>query len=372
MSETTATEFDFEETNSNSGISETSSSPPLVDGGNFTIPQPPSESTNGKPFECPYCFFVITISGTRSWTKHILKDLQPYICTFPHCSRPDKLYDSRREWFDHITKVHLQGFDRHSTDRKPICPLCKDSMTSGKQLERHLARHLEELALFALSPNKFADDENDFNGSHALENDPREVVPPASPKREELDELEEQDAHDESASKGDHFRDEIDVYQESLDSISSDGVAQDVFDNLSDVTYVAQDELRSPPSARPGSASSTTQEDLDGDASLNGNSNAELPGPSGAKHMRGPILAAVTVGKNQHLTTVFTPPAPDNSPAPTTSVAMLEPTSPRIYPATTAPRNGAGARAKMGLRERTISRNIGGTCIWRGFLSGFA
>ena len=282
MSETTATEFDFEETNSNSGISETSSSPSLVDGGNFTIPQPPSESTNGKPFECPYCFFVITISGTRSWTKHILKDLQPYICTFPHCSRPDKLYDSRREWFDHITKVHLQGFDRHSTDRKPICPLCKDSMTSGKQLERHLARHLEELALFALPPNKSTNDENDFNSSHALENDPREVVPPASPKRKELDELEEQDAHHESASKGDHLRDEIDVYQETLDGISSDGVAQDVFDNLSDVTYVAQDELRSPPSARPSLASNTTREDLDGDAFLNDNSDAGFPGPSGA------------------------------------------------------------------------------------------
>ena len=110
MSETTATNFqpeniDFEETHSNSGFSETSYSPSLVDGGTMTIPQPPKESADGEPFECPYCFFVITIGGTQSWTKHIFKDLQPYICTYQDCSRPDKLYDSRHEWFDHIKTV---------------------------------------------------------------------------------------------------------------------------------------------------------------------------------------------------------------------------------------------------------------------------
>ena len=38
-------------------------------------------------------------------------------------------------------------------------------MTSKKQLERHLARHLEELALCALPRNEVANDENHSNSS---------------------------------------------------------------------------------------------------------------------------------------------------------------------------------------------------------------
>ena len=199
MSETTATEFqakniDFEETNSNSGISETSSSPSLVDGGNFTIPQPSSESTNGKPFECPYCFFVITISGTRSWTKHIFKDLQPYICTFQPCSRPDKLYDSRREWFHHISTDHSRSLEESVVDSKHVCSLCKNPIASLKRLERHVARHLEELALFALPKNE--------------------------------------DIHDESDSKGGPDQKDIEKYQKSSASISSHEIGDDSIDDL--------------------------------------------------------------------------------------------------------------------------------------------
>ena len=39
------------------------------------------------------------------------------------------------------------------------CPLCVSSLPSGKQLERHVGRHLEELALFALPRSEEDDDE---------------------------------------------------------------------------------------------------------------------------------------------------------------------------------------------------------------------
>ena len=32
------------------------------------IPQPPPQSLNEQPFECPYCFMIITITGNQSWT----------------------------------------------------------------------------------------------------------------------------------------------------------------------------------------------------------------------------------------------------------------------------------------------------------------
>jgi hypothetical protein len=31
------------------------------------VPEPPVESENETPFECPYCLNIITIRGTHSW-----------------------------------------------------------------------------------------------------------------------------------------------------------------------------------------------------------------------------------------------------------------------------------------------------------------
>lgn len=160
MSETVATDFkihdiDFEETSSNSGMSLTSYAPSLIDGGRVTIPPPPKGSVGGKPFECPYCFFVIEIKNTRSWIRHIFKDIKPYVCTFTDCSMPDRLYHSRREWYLHETTEHLQ--------EDFVCALCKDTFNSSKQYERSVARHLEELALFALPRTETDDLEVDHN-----------------------------------------------------------------------------------------------------------------------------------------------------------------------------------------------------------------
>ena len=168
MSETIATDFqtpniDFEDTSSNSGLSETSYAPSLMDGGRITILPPPKESVGGKPFECPYCFFVIEIKSTRSWNRHIFKDIKPYVCTFPDCGMSDRLYDSRREWYFHEkTEHHREDF---------TCPLCRDTLSSPKQYERHVARHLEELALFALPRTEieYAEDDDEYKAEFNLE-----------------------------------------------------------------------------------------------------------------------------------------------------------------------------------------------------------
>ncbi|KAI9729536.1 MAG: hypothetical protein M1834_006732 [Cirrosporium novae-zelandiae] len=88
LSQTVATAFqehephiDFEEKSSNSGWSETSYATSLqVQGQPITVPPPPKESADGKPFECPYCFYLITISGKQEWAQHIFKDVPPYLC----------------------------------------------------------------------------------------------------------------------------------------------------------------------------------------------------------------------------------------------------------------------------------------------------
>ncbi|KAK6376165.1 uncharacterized protein PV06_02118 [Exophiala oligosperma] len=163
LSETIATGFveqtniTFDDTASTSGVSQTSYAPSLWEGSDrLTVPPPPKESANEQPFECPYCFYIVTIRDKTSWVRHVFRDLMPYTCVFPDCSAPNQLYNSRREWFHHMRSAHTSELDSQSQ-----CPLqCSTASISAMHLESHIGRHLEELALFAM-PRAIPDDEGD-------------------------------------------------------------------------------------------------------------------------------------------------------------------------------------------------------------------
>jgi hypothetical protein len=113
------------------------------------------------------------------------------MCTSEECKIPDRTYESRHEWFSHEMQEHrnfwqcIEGcnktFDSLNTFRKHLgdvhdmlenndrmynivqsceyhipmdtradCPLCGDDQTSLTQLRRHLGKHHEQLALFAI------------------------------------------------------------------------------------------------------------------------------------------------------------------------------------------------------------------------------
>lgn len=146
--------IDIDDRISDSGRTQTSYAQTLMSGGNITIPSLPKASEEGLPFECPYCFFIITVQGTRSWNKHVFEDLQPYVCTKLNCVTAHKLYATRHEWLHHMKMVHPRNPTAHNADEesgsKVDCPLCKETLKSEKQYTRHVARHLQELALFVL------------------------------------------------------------------------------------------------------------------------------------------------------------------------------------------------------------------------------
>ena len=160
---------DFDDKASDSGLSQTSYAPTLMGGGAITIPAPPRASQDGAPFECPYCYFIITIQSTRSWNRHVFHDLQPYVCTEIGCSVPDKLYATRHEWMHHQKTVHCRqqsqstGPGLQSEHEK--CHLCGDIQPPGKRQARHMARHLQELALFVLPRS----DEDSDEGKNDLD-----------------------------------------------------------------------------------------------------------------------------------------------------------------------------------------------------------
>ncbi|KAI4151159.1 MAG: hypothetical protein L6R39_002092 [Caloplaca ligustica] len=116
----------------------------LQSGTSVTIPPAPKESAGRKPFKCPCCFYIITIAGPQSWAQHVFQDLLAYVCPFLDCPAPEKLYNSKHDWYGHLRASHMSVIDRR------VCPLCEASIGTATQFKHHLARHLEDLALFVL------------------------------------------------------------------------------------------------------------------------------------------------------------------------------------------------------------------------------
>ena len=159
MSRTVATDFHSQddprhELDFDAGLSQTSYSASVSDGEGITIPNPPQDSSKGKPFECPYCFYIITIGSHRKdWQKHVMDDILPYSCIYPDCRFQSKLFSSRHAWYRHLQKLHTIGQTDLEDETSPApseCPLCKEKLVSSSIFERHVARHSQDLALFAL------------------------------------------------------------------------------------------------------------------------------------------------------------------------------------------------------------------------------
>ena len=166
LSETVASEFkipdnDRIEVLSDADFSQTSYAPSLLDAGTIVIPQPPKESAGGKPFVCPYCFCIITVDNQKAWTRHIFQDLRPYSCISRDCSTRETAYASRHQWFSHLTSSH--GIDNLR------CALCAEGLRTQKQSERHVARHLEEFALFVLPRPDHDEDDSAGNKSQTTD-----------------------------------------------------------------------------------------------------------------------------------------------------------------------------------------------------------
>ena len=161
--------IDSQDETTASEISQTSYAPSMVAGGPLVIPAPPKESSGGAPFECPYCFVVISVDRTSAWHKHVFQDLQPYICTVADCSMPHTLFSTRHEWVQHMKESHPREWtgdengELNTSSFCAICPLCKITSNSENHFVRHLARHLQELALFVLPQ-----DDEDSDASELL------------------------------------------------------------------------------------------------------------------------------------------------------------------------------------------------------------
>lgn len=121
-----------------------------------------------------------------------MHDLQPYHCTYEFCQDPNRLYGSRQDWLDHESQhtrvwhcqTHAKEFETQleyiehlkqnyeeaktadfsvellssvvgpSTKLQRGCPFCPIDVNSLTEMQKHLAFHMERLALLALPRDK--------------------------------------------------------------------------------------------------------------------------------------------------------------------------------------------------------------------------
>ncbi|KAK5655915.1 hypothetical protein OQA88_5050 [Cercophora sp. LCS_1] len=120
-----------EDTVSESGWTDTTGGLSLVDGERPKIPPMPKEAGD-RPFECPFCYMIISVSTTKTW-----------------------MHSSELTDVDALVET--------SEGPKPLntltrCPLCSEQLGSLKEYAKHVGQHQRDLALFAL-PRLEDDDE---------------------------------------------------------------------------------------------------------------------------------------------------------------------------------------------------------------------
>ncbi|KAI8635553.1 hypothetical protein F5Y19DRAFT_14534 [Xylariaceae sp. FL1651] len=170
--------------------------------------------SRGNPiFECPFCVGMQTFSRESAWRHHAYRDLKAYVCTFDEKKCDSEMFGDSRAWFDHELQCHrkqwmcvlcLEGpfkkqadFKSHAKDKHANvlvddnqldifmsacqrtvdaiaaseCPFCDEWGATFKEnmpvpqsancsevvitvepihFRRHVASHMEQLALFAI------------------------------------------------------------------------------------------------------------------------------------------------------------------------------------------------------------------------------
>ncbi|KAF2007646.1 hypothetical protein P154DRAFT_419374, partial [Amniculicola lignicola CBS 123094] len=179
-----------------------------------------------KEIECPFCFRMKKFKNERAWKRHVFSDIKVYVCTFSGCDSP--LFGDINQWFRHELENHRVEYacrlckgksyqlqeryiahtrrqhpevyqsggenavlemGRKPLDQIPVqdCPCCTDwadrlTMRAESQVwspqklgnittvfptyfKRHLASHLEQLALFAIPVGSASGDEVKSNAA---------------------------------------------------------------------------------------------------------------------------------------------------------------------------------------------------------------
>ena len=110
------------------------------------LPPPPVKFGEVSTFDCDICGQELHMNRKREWQKHVLNDLQPYLCTFPDCPSGDESYASRKAFERHEMWEHEPG--RFQKETSITCLFCQEVLPRRPWGTRsqHIGRHMEEIA----------------------------------------------------------------------------------------------------------------------------------------------------------------------------------------------------------------------------------
>ncbi|KAK0122810.1 hypothetical protein ONS96_009843 [Cadophora gregata f. sp. sojae] len=86
------------------------------------ISDPPKAVAGSKEFECPYCCMMLPMKEAMrsNWVRHVLNDLEPYVCVFEDCSDAHRLFWDRAAWLSHMQDTHTRQWTCRAPGHKVI------------------------------------------------------------------------------------------------------------------------------------------------------------------------------------------------------------------------------------------------------------
>ncbi|RPA84497.1 hypothetical protein BJ508DRAFT_30858 [Ascobolus immersus RN42] len=77
------------------------------------MPPPPTTGVNeSNMFLCPYCYKFVDEAQKADedkWTRHVLRDIEPYVCLFADCQAEDILFRNPEQWLAHMRTEHREA-----------------------------------------------------------------------------------------------------------------------------------------------------------------------------------------------------------------------------------------------------------------------
>jgi hypothetical protein len=76
--------------------------------GNMDFPPPPLAMNRSTHFQCPYCCLLVEVRklSPAAWRKHVVHDLQPFVCIEPTCPDPYVILETWGDWVEHHKWTH--------------------------------------------------------------------------------------------------------------------------------------------------------------------------------------------------------------------------------------------------------------------------
>ncbi|KAI5783291.1 hypothetical protein FPQ18DRAFT_419515 [Pyronema domesticum] len=247
------TEYGYANSYSETGESQTSyasSAASSSDSNKLRVPPPPPDCYNIKPFECPYCFRIVSppvietlgrshlFEKRHNWFHHEREmHRREWACSF--CNG---IFPSNQLFQNHITTQHpgaVHGSQmrvavdqgERAIDCEQSCPLCRERLLIEK-LQRRLGKHMEQIALFVV-PGSVEEEEEEEEEGEDEDNEEEEGDKEEEDDQEDSNDEADEDNEEEGGDK-DGEEDQKDANDEDeKGSKDSDKSSQKVSDDKS-------------------------------------------------------------------------------------------------------------------------------------------